>query len=334
MLVSVIIPAFNAKNSLRMCLDSVCSQKYKNIEIICIDDCSEDETPKIIKEYTKSDRRVKMITHNNNLGVSATRNEGILIARGDYLMFVDADDYIENDTVNNIVECLEKNDFPDALRYNFVSKNKTYDNDLHGLEVGVVYPRERMHEIREATFVRKNKIPTYSVLMVVKKNIVKQIRFDNELTYLEDAAFYRDVLLLAKNFVLMDLRAYHYLDNENSATRSDRNTIKKVNSMLHLFEKISSWTEFNSIEKKIAISRYYNLMAAHLMRLSLVDQKSYKKAISIIHSNPSYKKWLKYSRLKGVNMIKKGFLWTIAFCGWACMTKPYLFVAKFRYGRR
>ncbi|MFA6808545.1 MAG: glycosyltransferase family 2 protein, partial [Eubacteriales bacterium] len=98
MKISIIIPIYKVEKQLRRCLDSVINQTYKNIEIILVDDGSPDKCGEICDEYAKKDNRVKVI-HKANEGVSEARNTGMRIASGQYLFFIDSDDFIEENTV-------------------------------------------------------------------------------------------------------------------------------------------------------------------------------------------------------------------------------------------
>lgn len=91
---SVILPIFNTEKYLKACLDSIINQTYKNLEIICVDDGSTDGSLKILEEYSSKDSRIKIINQQNQ-GVSAARNVGIDNATGDYVSFVDPDDWVE-----------------------------------------------------------------------------------------------------------------------------------------------------------------------------------------------------------------------------------------------
>ena len=92
-MISVIIPVFNAEKYLRRCLDSVLSQTYENLEVILVDDGSTDNSGSICEEYAVIDKRVRVF-HQVNAGVSSARNQGISLVSGEYLTFLDADDYI------------------------------------------------------------------------------------------------------------------------------------------------------------------------------------------------------------------------------------------------
>ena len=95
--VSVIVPVFNASQYIRECLNSLIKQSDSKIEIICIDDCSTDCSVNIINEYLKKDKRIKLLTFSNNMGVAAARNYGISVAKGKFIGFVDPDDYVDVD---------------------------------------------------------------------------------------------------------------------------------------------------------------------------------------------------------------------------------------------
>ncbi len=107
--VSVIIPIYNAYDYLRPALDSIIDQTLREIEIICIDDGSTDPTLKLLKEYQSEDERIRIVTE-NNAGVSVARNKGLLRARGEYVIFLDADDFYELTLIESLYNEARKND--------------------------------------------------------------------------------------------------------------------------------------------------------------------------------------------------------------------------------
>jgi len=110
-LISVIIPAYNAASRLRPCLESVIAQDYDNIEIIFVDDFSSDDTLRIASEILQSSKRnFTILTNERNKGVSASRNRGILSAKGKYICFVDADDFVRENFVSSLHETVTQND--------------------------------------------------------------------------------------------------------------------------------------------------------------------------------------------------------------------------------
>lgn len=104
--ISVIIPVYNAEKYVGKCLDSVLAQNYKNFEILCFNDGSPDSSLRILREYEKKDGRIKVIDQ-ENMGVAKTRNKGIKMARGKYLVFVDNDDTVAKDYLEKMLELIE-----------------------------------------------------------------------------------------------------------------------------------------------------------------------------------------------------------------------------------
>lgn len=105
--VSVIVPVYNASDYLRRCINSILEQTFKNFELILIDDGSMDDSGEICDEFATIDHRIRVI-HQRNLGVSAARNQGLNYAQGTYIMFCDADDWVREDWIINLVCGIKK----------------------------------------------------------------------------------------------------------------------------------------------------------------------------------------------------------------------------------
>ena len=107
-LITIIVPIYNVEKYLRECIESICRQTYRNIEIILINDGSNDNSAKICDEYKEKDSRIKVI-HKENGGVSSARNKGLEIAKGAYITFVDGDDYIDEKYCEKLLKNLKEN---------------------------------------------------------------------------------------------------------------------------------------------------------------------------------------------------------------------------------
>ena len=130
-LVSVIIPVYNVERCLKKCLDSVINQTYSNLEIIMIDDGSNDNSGTICDDYARLDKRIKVI-HNKNAGVSNARNTGIEICKGEFVAFIDSDDYVDNSYIQCLVEPQKKKSY-DLVLCNYLDyyvDNARIDNHL------------------------------------------------------------------------------------------------------------------------------------------------------------------------------------------------------------
>ena len=106
-LISVIVPIFKVESYLGKCIDSILSQTYKNIEIILVDDGSPDSCPQICDLYSEKDNRIKVI-HKNNGGLSDARNAGLIVSKGEYVCFVDGDDFVETEYVERLYTAIKK----------------------------------------------------------------------------------------------------------------------------------------------------------------------------------------------------------------------------------
>ena len=113
--VSVIVPIYNVEKYLTECVDSILKQSYKNIEILLVDDCGTDNSGNIAKEYVNIDKRCRYIKREENGGLSAARNTGIKNATGDYLSFIDSDDWIDENFIKNMLDMIIKDDAEIAI---------------------------------------------------------------------------------------------------------------------------------------------------------------------------------------------------------------------------
>ena len=105
-LISIIVPIYNVEKYIHKCIESIINQTYKNLEIILVDDGSPDNCGNICEEYAKNDSRIKVI-HKENNGLSSARNAGLEICKGDYIGFVDSDDYIELNMYEVLINALK-----------------------------------------------------------------------------------------------------------------------------------------------------------------------------------------------------------------------------------
>lgn len=154
--ISILIPVYNVESYLEECLNSVIHQTEKDLEIICVDDASTDNSLQILKEYAKYDKRIKIISHSQNQGLCKTRKDAVLIAKGEYIMFLDSDDYLSlnacQELYTNIIEqnvdFLQFDTFlipneklsPDVVEWatNFLKSSSEYIKDTNLLYAGVV----------------------------------------------------------------------------------------------------------------------------------------------------------------------------------------------------
>ncbi len=121
---SVIVPAYNVEKYLKQCLDSIKQQTYTDFEVIIVDDCSTDNSVNIIQDYVNQDRRFKLVQQSKNKGVSAARNTALDIAAGEYIIFIDADDWVDKKMFENVEKGFRNNPTADVVWFNSYAYNE------------------------------------------------------------------------------------------------------------------------------------------------------------------------------------------------------------------
>lgn len=210
--VSIIVPIYNTAKYLSACLDSILAQTHQSLEVILVDDGSTDDSPKIIKQYTKKDKRIKFI-HQKNSGQSSARNAGLQKATGDYISFIDADDKIAPDFIENLLA-------PFSLKTTALSVCGIHYKRLRQKTAADVYinrlrPR-RKSESEKAYLLYLLAIDGRiysSVNKLYHANIAKKLTFDASLNFAEDTKFVLDYFKKSKGdiaFILKPLYIYNF----------------------------------------------------------------------------------------------------------------------------
>lgn len=204
-LVSVIVPVYNVEKYLRQCLDSILGQTYKNLEVIIVDDGSTDSSANIIKEYKKKDDRIVVISQKNQ-GLSAARNVGIKKANGDYIMFVDSDDWIAPD----IVEYLRPGRADVSICSHYESsegKNVSFNKS---------FKRKSMNPKMALTAMLKEHGFMVSAWgKLYKKDLFKDVFFPVGKLHEDLGATYK-LIMAAKKIVFLPEPKYYYRQREDS----------------------------------------------------------------------------------------------------------------------
>lgn len=287
--VSVIIPAYNAEKFIKFCVDSIINQTYKNLEIIIVDDGSTDKTELVIKDI--DDNRIKYIKKNNE-GVSKARNDGIKYATGEYLIFVDSDDWLEKDAISKIVECI-KNSNKDIIRINYYlvngekkQKNLKFIKDINLKDVinGDVY--------------------CYVWLLCIKRSflIKNEIIFNSEISMMEDNLFYFDILLKTDVIPTFDYPVYNYYYNENSLSRSTNKFLSNCDDII----KLRNFMYNKIYDKKIYNDNNLTKCILNLLKDSYKNNyKLFCKMFNKLIGDSSFKVMLNNTNLKKLNLTEK-----------------------------
>ncbi|MFC4386541.1 glycosyltransferase [Gracilibacillus marinus] len=260
-LVSIIIPVYNVEDYLEECLNSILNQTYPNLEVLMINDGSTDNSKLILEKYNKEYDNFYMFSQSNK-GQAVCRNIGIDNSKGKYLYFLDSDDYILPDTIENLIATMER-DALDLIRFSAqpFSADKNYNIVKNQYNFERYFDSNRVYNKNE--FLEKNLVAysTSPCLYIVKKEIIiqKNIRFVSGILY-EDELFTLEVFLNVSS-VKYDPKDYYkrrYRENSVMTTYKDTASIKSFDSYLtvlkqmeRLFEKYQSVSEQRLIIKRI-----------------------------------------------------------------------------------
>lgn len=244
--VSVIIPVYNTEKYLRQCLDSVVNQTLRNIEIICIDDKSTDNSLQILQEYAQKDNRLKIVKNKKNSGSAASRNKGVLLAKGEYIGFVDSDDYISLDYYKNLLEkaILFYADISATSKaYVFSEDGRGFYKNLGLNNKSIISNNIDKGNIIITTGVSCNKIYKRSFLI---NNNIKCMEIKNAA---EDNYFTDCAIIKANKIAVSHDSIYYYRNNANSQTKKLKD--ESQFSMIHVYSEIDNFIIKQNFPKKI-----------------------------------------------------------------------------------
>lgn len=295
--VSIIVPLYNAEKYLEKCISSIVGQTYRNIEIILINDGSTDRSHEICYKFKTQDPRISYI-YQNNSGVGTARNRGLDVSSGEYIMFVDSDDWLERDYVSIMVNNIDENDI--------IVSSFTEETEADTISVKS-FNKIRNDEIidsRSKIFLDcvNKKIYTYLVWgKLYKKQIIRDTRFVNQ-SYSEDAIFIRDVFCKCSNIKIIHNTGYHYrLDSgvTNDVTRNGEKNIGAL-KMLERTYKICINQKlkipYTELEDMI-LQTWYGTIRAFTKNGETISKSDYDYIIEI------YKKF--YLNNRGKNKLNK-----------------------------
>lgn len=295
-LVSIIIPVYNVEKYIEECITSCLNQSYEEIEVIAIDDGSKDNSGKILDKITLKNKRLKVI-HEKNSGVSATRNKGINEASGDYITFVDADDYLAPDAIKYMVEIIEKTNSEFGILKNcFTSSGQSqFENMIKeiNIEDAIVLLLGLSMELG-----CWNKI--YSKKMLIKNNI----KFNEDLFYGEGLQFILNVAQNSKKIGLGTKAVYYYRKNNMASATTSFNYDKYINGEKSL-QNVKDYLIKKSDKIDITWKFHYAMFAQNAM-LACLNNKNHVNNYKKIYYEWKNKFNLYYKELiKSKYIIKK-----------------------------
>lgn len=217
--VSIIVPAYNAGKFVQNCMKSILSQTLKNIEVIAVDDGSTDDTREILRALAKCDSRVMVVEKNKNEGLSAARNSGIEIAKGEYIGFVDADDWVEEDAFEDMYTKGKNADLIVAgYIHDSMDEERTKVNISRSVSMSSGYWQDKRQIMMQAAFADTAKIFAYTWNKLYKKDIIlkNQMQFSKEVL-IEDFVFNTRYWSKISTLAIVDCKKYHYVKASKDA---------------------------------------------------------------------------------------------------------------------
>lgn len=214
-LFSIIVPIYKKEeNQVRKCIDSLINQQYRNIEIVLVDDGNEFKLSKICDEYRKNDKRIKVV-HQENKGVSNARNSGIRVSNGDYIIFVDADDWIDNQCCKVINDILIKENY-EIIAWAYTKEFYNNNQKINFYRKTLLFDEEK----NKLEFDKYNmKLIGFSTMKAYSKELITNNYFNENLTNGEDVEFNFRIFKNAHKILYLNYNWYHYRIQKNSAVR-------------------------------------------------------------------------------------------------------------------
>lgn len=331
-LISIIVPVYNTEGYLIKCMDSIINQTYKNIEIICINNGSTDDSGNILQNYKNKDKRIKIVNTINE-GVSNARNEALKYVKGDYLMFVDSDDWIDIETCQiTIKKAINSN--ADVVMWSYIREfsNKSLPKEIFR-EKEILFDGENIKKLHRRFIGLLDEelahiecadalCPVWGKLYrtkIIKDNKIKFIDIRRIGTY-EDGLFNLEVFQYTNKVIFINHHYYHYRKNNNSSITFKYNQ-NLYSNWLNLYSVMENYISHNKLDNQYTkalnnrisigiIGLGLNTLKAninHIKKVKLlkevVSSKQYRKAIKGLEIKYLPLHWKFFFRCAQHNMV-------------------------------
>ena len=274
-LISIIVPVYNVEKYLSKCIESILHQTYNNWELILVDDGTPDNSGKICDEYALKDYRIKVF-HKANGGVSSARNLGLEKASGNFIMFIDSDDWISENCLEISLDEINKDNL-DAIQFGFIE----------------VFPEKENPKIKKTTAILNGEeyIQTSSFNVsvwggVYKKEIIDkyQLSFPTQLKLAEDQFFVLNFLKYTQRIKYLDIALYYYLQRADSAVHTSKSNDMLI-SCEYLIKISQEWNASKKFIDRMIIVFIINMIKNGDVSYKILKQIYVKQNVSKIHAN-------------------------------------------------
>ena len=276
--ISIIVPVYNIEKYLPECLDSILRQSFRDFEVIVVDDGSTDRCPAICDRYARLDARIKVF-HRPNGGVSRARNFGMAQASGEWLMFLDSDDYIAPETVERLVACAEKTgaDIVSCAFYHaYANRNILAGHDDGKIVIQEYAPDEFVREITVLPHRAEEKCPAcfYPWGKIIKRSLLadQDISFPQDMHPHEDVLFNAQVFMLSSKHAYLRLPLFYYRQRKNASTKSATKDYfannKKFCECARLLKRTDGSPVLSDADFAVTCTRFFSYAILNLWTLS------------------------------------------------------------------
>ena len=292
---SIIVPVYNVENYLSQCIDSILNQTLTDFELILIDDGSSDNSPRICDKYAKKDDRI-LVIHQENTGVSAARNAGMDVARGEYIGFVDSDDWIESDMYEVMLNIAEKKSLDIVIcgikevRGNVINvrENSNYEDII-------LFPSN--DDLLSDVFARPSKNLGVIWNKIFRKDIVKNIRFPSNITVCEDLVFLVHLYVRNLKSAVLSQKFYFHRFRLDSVTGGRTPKLEKRAFEKYIFRDVQKHKPYYC---GVAICYFLDSLVWLIQTLKdNVWMGVAKKIIIVFRSKMTILHYIFYARVKG-----------------------------------
>lgn len=331
--VSVVIPCYGTEKYIEKCIESIFQQSYTNLEIIAVNDCSKGNMSELLDGLAKKDNRLKIVTNEKNKGLFHTRIVGSEIATGDYISFIDSDDYIDPDYFRLLVDMAETKNC-DVVLANYVKTNgkEEYIASLSFNTNNAVYDGKEFYDMffeQTGRNIRNHMLCSKMIDMKIWKSVLKVVsKMKERIVMTEDFAFSSIALYYAKKVGFCDDAIYYYVNNETQSTSKTNVSVGKINKNIHdirtVFDFVKNFLKeqkvYDKYKEQLKIWRAFYL-SMHINLYKSLKDKEKKTKLEFDYENDEGinafkelskedKSWDNYYELKidydsGFNKIKE-----------------------------
>lgn len=295
--ISVIVPVYNTKEYLKRCVLSICHQTYDNLEILLVDDGSTDGTGELCEALAACDKRIKVF-HKKNGGASSARNLGLEKAAGEYIGFVDSDDYIDCDVYAQMIKLAQEKD------YSIVQISRDERDEAGNRLEDVCIPPKQVRFCDTQTFLEElllHQGDCSFCTKLIRRDLLEQHRFpEGELN--EDFKLLIELLMETEGVAVLPMQGYHVVCRSNSTTRSRSE---------HSFSRVFMDIVDNADEMQKLVDQSYPKLHVQAIRFNLFQRLDYLLHVPISQMNGHndfYRSVIKYLRSHLTDTVKNPYL--------------------------